>query len=933
MFINVTFETTQYGGLCQIPSPPSYVDYDPTYQTVAHQFVDTASKFANHIAIETADVCWTYAELTDRINSIGNAILAELPEPLSPSSSEEGPDEDFADPIVIFLEQGPPAIAAMMAVFQTGKTVVLVDPADSVNRITKILSEIAPRLLITDSQHRSTATDLLSCDCKLVDVEMIASCPTGMTLPVYATANGLAYIAYTSGSTGRPKGVMHRHSSLSVDMKKKHAFHRMCSEDRCSLLVSANGQAIKNTLLALLTGAAILPVDPRAAFHQPFEWLRKNRITVFAVTAPLFRVIANEAAEAKPISTVRLVRLTSDCLYPEDIRNFKRIFRGNCVLLNLLSSTETGSICGYVFDQNTEIPDTPPPCGFPFERQHVTLINNPHPISSNTGGDLSARGHIAVGDSHLFCGYWKQPDLSKQAFITLPGNDSKRFFRTNDLASLRKDGALVFEGRSDFQTKINGRLVNMTEVESAILRHPKCLNATIQTWVDSSGDRRLLAYYVDGGRTVTPEELREHLVGILPQYMIPSHFIPLSTLPTLSNGSIDRQALPTVDEVRPNASTATIEPVSLSSRTLSAIWCNTLRLDTISIHDNFFHLGGTSLQGMKVLAEIDRLFSQSISLQDLINHPTIADLSKWLASTETSNSNDRSVELVRVNQSQTSHRPTLVIAPGLFGHVREWQKLFSATSFQRPVVGIQLKEKGKYERSNATIETIAARLVAEVEEQLGKQPLHLIGHSFGGTLAYEMGQQLSLRGLKPLSVTVVDCKPRMALQAISARDTLSMATNAPFWFVNEIRVYGLTELAKRFARYATFNRPKTTATKKEKSKDGLEETAEATARRMFDFSEFAPAHRQWLVQRYVAHRKYKTQPTENHVVYLRSRIKPLLHRHTPDGMWNQFTDDQQLSVYSIPGDHGQPLHELWHQRFATTLQQALLQVENSSQHQ
>jgi acyl carrier protein len=218
-------------------------------------------------------------------------------------------------------------------------------------------------------------------------------------------------------------------------------------------------------------------------------------------------------------------------------------------------------------------------------------------------------GELYIGGEGVVRGYWNRPDLTADRFIPDPFNTQQpgaRLYKTGDLARYLPDGNIEFLGRSDFQVKIRGHRIELGEIESALDQHPTIQKSVVTAREDTPGDKRLVAYILANGHAAaSANEFRAYLRDKLPDFMIPSHFMTLEAFPLTPNGKVDRKALPPPQQSRPEPVTSQGAPASAMERTLASIWEEVLSMDNVSIYDNFFDLGGHSLQVIQVVTHLE----------------------------------------------------------------------------------------------------------------------------------------------------------------------------------------------------------------------------------------------------------------------------------------------------------------------------------------
>jgi hypothetical protein len=243
-------------------------------------------------------------------------------------------------------------------------------------------------------------------------------------------------------------------------------------------------------------------------------------------------------------------------------------------------------------------------------------------------------GEIFIGGAGVARGYLGRPDLTAERFVPDPasGEPGGRLYRTGDLARFRPDGELEFLGRADRQVKLRGHRVELGEVEAVLAGHPEVAACVVLVREDEPGDRRLTAYAVPRSEPGAPAgELLAWLRRQLPEPMIPAAFVTLPELPLDAHGKVDRAALPRPAASRPDLQVGYAAPETEIERLIGEVWRESLHLDSIGIHDNFFDLGGDSFLMFQVHHGVTRGLSRDFPVMRMFQHPTIHALAGWLA--------------------------------------------------------------------------------------------------------------------------------------------------------------------------------------------------------------------------------------------------------------------------------------------------------------
>jgi Phosphopantetheine attachment site/AMP-binding enzyme C-terminal domain len=304
----------------------------------------------------------------------------------------------------------------------------------------------------------------------------------------------------------------------------------------------------------------------------------------------------------------------------------KRYFP-NTLLFHILSCTEINTYRVHFLNKDSHVPRGALPVGYALEDMEVLILDD----SGNSLG-MEAVGEIAIRSAYIFPGYWNNSALTDSAFIGTPDPCGRRIFRTGDVGRLQADGCLEYLGRKDFQLKIRGHRIQAEEVELALLRLPQISQAVVQAYKDDYGDDRLVAYVTPATKELpTIKQMRNSLKKWLADYMIPSKFIILQTLPVNSNGKVNRQQLPPAELDRSNLGTPFVAPTTRMESLLAKIWSKALSLSSVGIHDSFFDLGGDSIIASRIVSTIGQNLPWNLTLAEFYDAYTIARAAQLLS--------------------------------------------------------------------------------------------------------------------------------------------------------------------------------------------------------------------------------------------------------------------------------------------------------------
>ncbi|MBV9772320.1 MAG: amino acid adenylation domain-containing protein, partial [Gemmatimonadetes bacterium] len=534
------------------------------------------------------------------------------------------------------LARSPEIAVAVLGVLRAGGAYVPVDPAYPPDRIAYLLEDSGVALVLAQEGTRSTVPDAAA---PVHTLEaLLAAPPAGDAAPVAGAVPGnTAYVIYTSGSTGRPKGVVVTHANVVRLFRATEDRFGFGERDVWTLFHSyAFDFSVWELWGALLYGGRLVVV-PYEVSRDPAGFralLARERVTVLNQTPSAFRqlVRADEGAEGE--LALRWVVFGGEALEPRSLKPwFDRHGDERPRLVNMYGITETtvhvtfrpltredaeagaGSMVG------EGIPDL-----------GVYLLDERmEPVPTGVAGEMY------VGGAGVARGYLGRPELTAERFVPDPfaGRAGARMYRSGDRARRHAGGDTEYLGRGDQQVKVRGFRIEPGEVEAALLAQPRVREALVAAREDEPGVRRLVAYLVMAAAEGEPDVagVRAALAARLPDYMVPAAFVLLDAFPLTAHGKVDRRALPAPDGARLAAASAYVAPRGPVEAALARVWAETLGVERVGAHDNYFALGGDSMRALQALA-LARARGVPFSLQDLFRHQTVAELAEHVVLAE-----------------------------------------------------------------------------------------------------------------------------------------------------------------------------------------------------------------------------------------------------------------------------------------------------------
>lgn len=569
-----------------------------------HFFEKHAVRAADKLAVLAEDGQLSYQELNRQANRLAHYLVQQGVQP--------------GTPVGICLDRTTGLLVALLAIMKAGGVYVPVDPAYPSERQAYIFSDAGISHLIT----QRGLVDLPACTpaMHVLEIEAIredlASMPAhNVALP--AEPSSPVYIIYTSGSTGMPKGVRIPHKALLNFLCSMKDRPGICEEDRLLAVTSLSFDIAGLELyLPLFIGATTIIASRKVAQDGQLlaDCLRDFDITMMQATPATWQLLLETGWPGKP----DLKALCGGEAFPRRLATWLQARTAS--LWNMYGPTET-TIWSSVY--KVEQSDRAiVPIGKPIANTGLYVLDKGmHAVPPGVAGDLY------IGGSGLAIDYYRRPELTAAKFITHPYQAGEKLYCTGDKARYLPDGNLEFLGRGDFQVKVNGYRIELEEVEYHLSRLEGVKQAVAAVKTAGDGVVQLVAYLVTGDAPVMPEAIRNRLLRKLPAYMVPSLFIRMDLLPLTLNGKVDRQALPLPDSAHDAIQTPYAAPETPAEKLLAGIWQEVLQVDKVGLHDNFFNLGGASLQSIRVASRATKA-GLAVTPQMLFEFQTVQALAE-----------------------------------------------------------------------------------------------------------------------------------------------------------------------------------------------------------------------------------------------------------------------------------------------------------------
>lgn len=505
---------------------------------------------------------------------------------------------------------------ALLAIHKAGGAYVPIHTGFPPARIAFILQDAEIKVLLTNLE--SELTDQYEVQKIRLNEDTISfaeeiSNPISKPRP-----DQLAYIIYTSGSTGNPKGVMVNHSSLVNFLWSMRLKPGIKPNDILMSVTSLSFDIAALELFLPLIVGAIVWIASEEMLNQPnllAEAIDQNKVTLMQATPAVWQILLDSGWKGRK----ELKALCGGEALSVKLAN--QILDRVGSLWNMYGPTETTIWSSTNLIQKGHGPIT---IGQPIGNTQIYILDGYQKLVP-----VNVVGELLIGGEGLARGYLNLPHLTEEKFvwISISGQPETRLYRTGDLTRYLEDGSIEVLGRMDDQVKINGNRIELGEITGLLLMHPGVQDGIVLSRADSGGVIKLVAYFVSKHNHSVLEafELREFLGRGLPEFMIPSFFINLTSMPLSPNGKIDRKALPIPEDNRPLS--GYISPRNEVEQLLAEIWQNVLNLDKVGIRDNFFDLGGASMQSLQLVAKAN-MFGLNVSVENIFEFQTIEELAE-----------------------------------------------------------------------------------------------------------------------------------------------------------------------------------------------------------------------------------------------------------------------------------------------------------------
>lgn len=699
-------------------------------------FARVAERQPNRPAVTDGAHRLTYGELAERVQALAAGL----------TRAGVGP----GCAVGVAMDRGWKPVAAMLAILRAGGHYVALDPMLPDARFVQIAHLAGVALIMDDDGLSRYRRELLMTVGRPVrTVAELTSAGAGRPVPAAAVdASDLAYVMFTSGSTGMPKGVEIRQSSVSALVLGQPYLDVDDTDVIAQVSTLAFDAATFEIWGALLNGLelVVLPTDTVLDVDALASEIARHRITTMFLTTALFNV----HVQRRPDAFAGLRRL----LFGGEKADSHAVRRalgegGPQRLVHVYGPTETTTFTT-AHELTAIAEDGRVPIGRPLAGVSLRIVDEQlRPLPAGWPGEL------LIGGAGLARGYIGDQAATRQAFVdNVAGGE--RWYRTGDIVRSLPDGTVEFIGRRDAQVKIAGYRIEIDEITRAI-RAIDGVDAAHVLMRGGDGDKRLIAFVV-GPSAPAPHDILARLRLTLPTWMLPARIVPVDLIPLTANGKVDQTRLMQLDP-GDGADQEDGGPSDDIERSVQEAWAHVLGRSSVGLDVPFLEAGGSSLVALRLLSDLERRFDRTLHLRDLIRAATVREQAALLRGDASARDIDEIASRARtlVPVRAAGAQAPLFFVSGYGGTLLPLQALAAELPADRPFHVLDLNAVADDADQDCTLETLAERMVADIDIACPEGPVHLAGFSLGGRFVFEIARQLQSRGRPPGALIMIDC--------------------------------------------------------------------------------------------------------------------------------------------------------------------------------
>jgi len=584
-----------------------------TPESCLHKIVEEITvHFPKNIAIRCDGQKYLYTDLNKYSNQLAHKIIDKI---------GSGPAN-----IAILFENNYELIVSILAILKAGKSFVPLEINFPLARNKAIIDDARCELILSKKKHLNKAQQLTD-DNSIICVDDDLSNFSKKNVESGSTPESLAFIVYTSGSTGNPKGAKHTHRSFIHLVMR---FNEICpsnNNDIFGIFLSPAFSAHAFIMFtALLNGSCLSLYNIKSNMLSVFlHWFEKEKISVSMMIPSFLRHVLAVIENKKTLGHLRNLIIGGESLYRSDVEKLRKFLKKNTSIINILASTETYVCCALVFDSDTLLKGNNIPVGYPVKDMDIAIIDE-----NGNNADINKIGKIRISSKYISTGYWND-DLNRDIICREKEDKDIVTFNSSDLGYIMEDGCIVHVGREENFIKLRGFRINLNEITNILLENKDVSEAICIMKKNQVGAEQIIAYLVPASdNTPDIEFLKVKLVRLLPDYMIPSHFVILEKLPNNSSGKTDLKKLPDIEWGNLQENSEYTKAGSKLETEIVGIFESSLKIKPIGIRNNFMKIGADSLSLFLVFNKIEKKYNIKLKVDSILNDPTIEALARTI---------------------------------------------------------------------------------------------------------------------------------------------------------------------------------------------------------------------------------------------------------------------------------------------------------------
>lgn len=602
----------------------------PKDMVINRLFEDNAAQNPNSIAVEIGNQKMTYAELGRRSDCLAHIL--------------RGKGVKKGSIVAINAHRSLELMVGIIAILKAGAAYLPMDPVNPDGRIKYMIQDSETKIVVTQSEY-CERLEKLQTGVEIINLEQkeLYLKDSGK-LNVNVETSDAAYVIYTSGSTGKPKGVIIEHHSLTnfLFCINNTFDQNLCEKDKVLSLTSISFDvSVCEIFLPLAFGATLVFFEEQmiSDIGRLCNTIVEKEITFAYIPPTILWEVSQQLMKNKDRVKLNKMLVGVEAIKDYVLEEFVKI-NPTMNIINGYGPTED-TICATFYKYKSHIPvGKNVPIGKPLANTKIYILDK-----DNTPVPTGVIGELCIAGNGLARGYLNRPELTSEKFVQntfysmedgntqiydcqLSNINYQLMYRTGDLAKWLPDGNIEFSGRKDHQVKIRGYRIELGEIESCLLKHERINETVIAVRQDNKGGKSLTAYIVSDDQ-ISVSELKNYLGKELPDYMVPSFFVKLDSIPITSSGKVDRNALPEPDRTI-GTGIEYVAPRNDAEEKLVYIWQDVLGIDKVGVNDHFFDVGGDSIKAIKVVSFINKEFNVELPVSKLYSNPTIIEIEEFI---------------------------------------------------------------------------------------------------------------------------------------------------------------------------------------------------------------------------------------------------------------------------------------------------------------